>query len=315
MHGKDSLLNAVQQIQQADPDFGITSLDLAKAIDIYKSYYHLDIDACDYHFGYASLKKDRIFIQRFTPKHATGIVIFLHGYLDHTGSFSSFIGHLTSLGYDTTCFDLLGHGLSSGERVTLKSFTQYVEALKVVYELVHSSPLPIHIVGHSTGASIGLDFVQEHQNAIDRLVLVAPLFQPHSWNLAKLGLRLTKRILRRYPRKFTRNSGDQAYLTFTANDPLQETNLPISWLNALNDWMNKGVSRSTTPELSFLMLQGNKDRTVDPVVGLKRAQKQFPTSDLILIDKGHHQLLNESDVIRKQVFSLIHEYLSKRVTN
>ncbi|MFC0557498.1 alpha/beta fold hydrolase [Halalkalibacter alkalisediminis] len=281
----------------------------------YTDFYKLPVHICKHEYGYVDAVGYKLFVQRFCPSKPLSTVFLLHGYLDHVGSFATAIHFLVENQYEVIGYDLPGHGLSSGKRATISKFEDYLATLQVVYDVVvqKSTNHPL-LVAHSTGAMIALEYAKRTKENFQKMAFVAPLFQPHLWKLSRLGLILTTPFLQSLTRVFQKNSSDQSYLLFTEKDPLQEKRLPVSWLHALNAWIRKN-KRSRTENLSFLMIQGNRDKTVDTRYGFKQVRSLYPNSSIVLIDKGHHQLLNECAVIREQTFSILLRYFKKEDKN
>ncbi|NEU31867.1 alpha/beta hydrolase [bacterium LRH843] len=300
----------IERIRSFKPTFG-THYDVLKdQVDEYRKYYNLHIPKCDYDYGYIHAIEEQLFVQRFRPAKKIGTVLLLHGYYDHAGSLSHTIHYLTQHGYEVVCFDLIGHGLSSGERATIQSFSQYVNSLAVVRkEIIGDQTEPVHFVGHSTGAMIGLEYTQNHSNAFDKMVFIAPLYRPHLWPISGLALKIGKSYMRSIKRIFKRNSSDQSYLSFTKSDPLQEKIVPIQWLCALDEVIRQQKKQGVS-SLSFLMIQGEQDKTVDRAYGLEFAMRLYPDSSFILMKDGRHQLLNEEPIVRGQTLSIIIKYLN-----
>jgi alpha-beta hydrolase superfamily lysophospholipase len=76
----------------------------------------------------------RIFCQYFCVSRdaCRGTVFVLHGYYDHGGLYGKLLRYLLHKGYGVVLFDLPGHGLSSGDRAAITSFTQYTDVLEAV---------------------------------------------------------------------------------------------------------------------------------------------------------------------------------------
>ncbi|MCM3714388.1 alpha/beta hydrolase [Alkalihalobacillus oceani] len=295
------------------PAFAEEQPELAEAIARYRAFYHLPATQCTHQYGYITTTgKQRVFVQRFAPdsKGKQETVLLLHGYLDHLGSLSKTIHFLVEEGYTVVGFDLRGHGLSTGDRATIKQFKEYEADLHCVYEQVLAGRQPVHLLGHSTGATVGLHYLQRRREAFDKVILIAPLLRPYMWRLSTVGMSFGKRYIKKLKRVFTKNSTDQAYLTFTKADPLQERKLPLDWLVALKQMIDGENKRHPADEeLVFLMIQGDRDRTVDGRYGRSWAIAHYPQSTFVLMNGGRHQLLNEEAVIRTQTFRLIAHYL------
>ncbi|WP_052144559.1 alpha/beta hydrolase [Halalkalibacter okhensis] len=297
----------LEMIQSERLSFGVES----HHIETYKSYYDLNIKNSDHHYGYIPLAGYDLFVQQFKPNHSIGTVLLIHGYLDHAASLSKAIKELVENHYEVIAYDLPGHGLSSGERMSVKSFHDYFNTANELFGFFFSKGTLPMLVAHSTGAAIALQLVKNGNASFSKMFLVAPLFRPYLWRMSTLGLFLTKPFLKKLKRVYSKNSSDNEYLAFTKMDPLQEKMLPVSWLHALGDWLKK-ESYEKREDISFLMVQGSEDRTVDVAYGEKQVKFMYPNSQMIRIDQGSHQLFNEETVIRNQIFTIMLKYLSEK---
>ncbi|MCX7787732.1 MAG: alpha/beta hydrolase, partial [Spirochaetes bacterium] len=64
--------------------------------------------------------------------HVRGTVFLVHGYLDHSGSWSPVIKKILSERFVVVALDLPGHGVSGGIRGDIEDFSQYGEAVRRV---------------------------------------------------------------------------------------------------------------------------------------------------------------------------------------
>ncbi|WP_226681552.1 alpha/beta hydrolase [Sutcliffiella horikoshii] len=254
-----------------------------------------------------------IFIQSFLPPKNKGIVTIVHGYLDHSGALSKIINMLVTDGYGVITFDLPGHGHSGGERGDIKDFSEYVQVLHAVHShmtqkgITHKS---WSIMGHSTGAAIILTYMNVYKCSFDKVILVAPLIQPYLWSFSKFGVKLIGEKNIHLKRTFRKNSSDPEYLALVEKDPLQFTRLPVRWLQSLERWNSSLSEQLSGSEKALFIIQGNKDTTVDWRYNLVFIFKKYPNSKCVLIDRGNHQLFNETAIIRDITFTHIKRYLS-----
>jgi pimeloyl-ACP methyl ester carboxylesterase len=100
-------------------------------------------------------------------------LILVHGATVPLWEFDFLGPELTRSGFRTLRFDLFGHGLSDRPRIdyTLDLFVaQTLELLEAT-----AFPRPATILGHSLGAAIAAAVAARRPDAIDALVLVAPM--------------------------------------------------------------------------------------------------------------------------------------------
>lgn len=111
-----------------------------------------------------------------------GKVIALHGWLDNANSFAYLGPHLAAKGYHVIAYDNIGHGYSdhfgSGG---LHSLHRAVGVVNEVVSSLNVNKQPVHIVGHSMGASISLMYAATYPEKVDKLVMIdglGPIVEP-----------------------------------------------------------------------------------------------------------------------------------------
>ena len=73
--------------------------------------------------------------------------------------------------------ELRGHGLSSGTRFSVNSFDDYISDLHILVKYIkfNHPDLPIFILGHSMGGSIGIIYTIKYKDLIKGIILLAPM--------------------------------------------------------------------------------------------------------------------------------------------
>ena len=77
--------------------------------------------------------------------------------------------------------ELRGHGLSSGTRFSVNSFDDYISDLHILVEYIKKQHplLPIFIIGHSMGGTIGIIYTIKYKDVIKGIILLAPMCGIH----------------------------------------------------------------------------------------------------------------------------------------
>lgn len=284
-----------------------------KALQQYLSYYQFDVASFDsYRAGFVALDSGSIFVQYFENKRSVKTILFVHGYLDHTGGSSRTINFLLKEGFSVVTLDLPGHGFSHGEAGYIASFDEYITAVKSAYEVAHRfvPDREISAMGHSTGAAVLFHTACDKNFRFKQLILVAPLYLPYRWRNTRAVIKIAGKLFSHQKRRFKRNSADKMYNKFIKQDPLQVKWLRADWMNALELWQ---VHVNDCPVYTgeTYILQGTKDTTVEWKENLKFFEKKCSNIQIVMFPKARHQLLNESSNVRREAERLIKRHLEK----
>jgi alpha-beta hydrolase superfamily lysophospholipase len=248
-------------------------------------------------------------------ERSKGSIILVHGYMDHVGLYSKLIGHLLEQGWDVLCYDLPGHGLSSGERYAIDHFSQYAEQLE---HILHHQILagPWVLMGQSTGGTI----VMAHQylfgngeHKVAHRILLAPLIRPAQYELIRLKYFILRFFLKKVHRVKSTNSHDIEFVRFVrSQDPLQYKWIAVNWIGAMLEWADL-VESGSCQDGHMTVIQGTDDKTVDWQHNIQVLRRLYSEIDVLLVEGGRHHLANEGLPWREQVFSKI-QYVLKRIS-
>lgn len=281
----------------------------------YFKFYRIDFEYqlpnMVHHFGFIETGEFSIATHYFDNTTQTqGTIFILHGYFDHVGLYRHLIEFYLKKGFSVVAFDLPGHGLSSGEPVSIEHFTDYTMTLtKVVQHFQNYAPLPFSISGQSTGGAVIVDYLltqAPEDNTFKQIILFAPLVRPANWQHVKIIHAFCRLfMIKRVKRVFLSNSHDKAFLAFLAcEDPLQCRSISVQWVTALKEWINQLETRKTSAA-SLLIIQGQEDVTVDWRFNIPRIESLFPQAVVYYLKDARHHLVNESESLRKTIFDVI----------
>lgn len=275
----------------------------AAARTAFNRFYGLEFDGCDDRLYSLPLGDFRIALHAFVPPRACGRLLLVHGYHDHHGLYGHLIRYGLRRRLAVLCFDLPGHGLSSGPQASIDEFAHYQPVLEGVLNHLDTLgwPGPLHLLGQSTGAAILSDHLLSRRPAVDGgIVLLAPLVRPARWRLVEAAHRLLGGWLGETPRQFNANSHDPAFLRFVRErDPLQGRAIAVPWVGALRRWIPHFLALPPAP-YPVLIVQGREDRTVDWPYNLGILRQKFPNAAVYYLSEGRHHLANEAAAIRAQ---------------
>ena len=277
-----------------------------KEIKRYFQFYHLDPPQVTHYFGTVVSENHTLVAHLFIPENPKGTLFLLHGYFDHSGTYSKLIHQALSNHYAVVSWDLPGHGLSSGERTDLGDFKLCAEqVVDLVQRTKNKLPAPFYLIAHSTGCSIAMEYMNNAPSQqFEKIIFLAPLVHHQYWACSKVGYFLAKPFIHTLRRVDKKNSSDPDYLAFVKKDPLHSSTLSLEFLDDLFRW-EKQIQNAPIWPGSVLIIQGDADAVIDWKYNLKFLRKKIQHPEIHLIHGARHQLCNENAQLRDQVFKLI----------
>jgi alpha-beta hydrolase superfamily lysophospholipase len=288
---------------------------LSAEAQAYQRFYGLDFPPRNVRSGLGRFQVDgyELVSQVWWPEKTKATLFVFHGFYDHTGLYRHVIEWALEQDFAVIACDLPGHGLSSGERASIKDFSEYQDALLGLFAEAQSLdlPQPWHLCGQSTGGAIVIDHVLNagaNSPAQGQVILLAPLVRPRAWGWSQLSYYLLKPFVKAIARRFSENSNDPDFLPFLQADPLQPLRLPTAWVGALARWIKRVEAAPASPRRP-LIVQGQADMTVDWQHNLEVLRAKFDRPQVLMLPEARHHLANEVPVLRGEYFG----FLSKRI--
>ncbi|MEZ5530484.1 MAG: alpha/beta hydrolase [Porticoccaceae bacterium] len=285
--------------------------------DWYLGYYGLelpeDLAVVQYRMGRFPSAGFEIATHYWVPENPRGTYLVVHGYFDHIGLYGHLIRYLLRRGYAVVAFDLPGHGLSSGERVSIESFDHYVD---VFSDLLHHCeahfPKPWKAVGQSTGGAILIKYVMaakphHYPNDLAQVTVLAPLIRPRDWIKSLRTFKVFHKVLRKVSRTFRPNTANELFNDFLMNaDPLQYNFIPLEWVASMKRWTEEFAALPPC-DYPLRVVQGDCDATVDWRYNLAALRRKFVNLQVDVIQGAQHHLVNEATWLRDRVFKALGE--------
>jgi len=278
----------------------------------YRRFYTTNFAGATTYSGLLKALDYQLVAQLWLPAMPRGTLLLVHGYYDHLGLYRHLIDWALGQGFAVFACDLPGHGLSSGTRADIGDFAEYQVVLTALLQQATQLelPQPWHLLGHSTGGGILLDYLLRGtvREGIGQIILLAPLIRPRAWLWSKLLWYLISPFKNGIRRRFTHNSSDSEFLAFVRQDPLQPLCLPCRWVGALMRWIPL-IEAAAPSERPVLLVQGDADHTLNWRHNLKVMQKKLPNAQCLLLPGAKHHLVNESQHLRQRYFSFLAQHL------
>jgi alpha-beta hydrolase superfamily lysophospholipase len=233
------------------------------------------------------------------------VLLIAHGLAEHSGRYMNVVNHFVPLGYAVYGLDHFGHGKSNGKRVYVERFEDFIETLKIYFDMVRDwqPEKPIFLVGHSMGGLISSVYLLKYQAGLTGVVLSGPAMKvPDS--LSPVIIFVGKMLSMLLPRvgliqlEAEGVSRDPAVVQAYINDPLVV--YPGKMTARLGAELIKAMQRITAEAwkitLPILILQGSADRLVDPA-GAQMLYDTVSSTDktLKIYDGLYHEVFNEPE--------------------
>jgi lysophospholipase len=266
-------------------------------------------------------------------------VVILQGRSECAVKYAEIIEELYQNGCSVFAFDHTGQGQST--RLIANAFHGYIDTfdtyvddaesivldyVATLQETSKQTHLPVHLLCHSMGSTIGTLLVAKRPELFDRVVLCAPMYgilAPAPMFIVKLILSIgihTHRFLK-VPSAYFVGQGDYQDVDFKDNkltsSPLryewfkayfkdhpdvQLGGVTFQWLDAALRAMQKIVSVAPSIDRPLLVLRAGGDKIVDNRA-LDQVVPLFPNAKLVNIDNAQHEILFEQDCYRQPAMS------------
>ena len=270
---------------------------------------------------------------------ARGTIFLLQGRNESIEKYFETIADLGRAGFDVATFDWRGQGGSQRffphtDIGYVESFEQYAADLETVFEevVLPDCRPPYHILAHSTGALVALYVAPQMVNRIRRMILIAPfLGLPHS--AFHNGLtRMVTRVLSflglgnvyisggtaeqmRRPFETNKVTSDAHRYARNISIAIRFPELALggpsaAWTAAVYDAIDvvsdpDHMAQTTIPTLVFI---AGKEKVVSNQAVVTLCAR-LRSASLLTIDSARHELLQEADIYREQLFAALEIFL------
>lgn len=273
-----------------------------RAISSKPYFIHKELPEFYYTSDFVPSAGYRIHTQTFELENADAVVLLIHGYMSHTGTYHKTIESLIRMNYTVVSIDLPGHGLSSGPRGDVDRFSSYGIIVEDIVNKVkkHSPSSPVYAVGHSTGASSLIEYLLGLEgNRIDKAVLACPLVKNVYWNITNLGFLAASPFITTF--QFKKQ----------ASHPVDFNVFPLSWYSALRTW-NSRNSYYGKSSADILLIHAENDEVVSNSASWDYIDNHFINKSYYMVENSNHVIFSAPDEILDPVFMQIQAYFQGR---
>jgi alpha-beta hydrolase superfamily lysophospholipase len=263
------------------------------------------------------------FYQHWIPENPKALVVFVHGFGDHSCRHDAFLKRIVADGFACAAFDQRGHGKSEGRRGHVESFVEWVEDLGSFIDFSMSrvpEETPLILVGYSMGALIAIEYMMTNARPVAGMVSVAGAFAPVI-QIPKWKRRIAERLSGFAP-KLAIDTGvarrdltrDNAELEALDMDSLFHSRITLRTGREIQSrlaLLGAIPQRIHTP---MLLVTGSADRVCDPEGTLWFAGRLASVDKHFKIYDGmYHDMLH--DVGREEVMDDIASWISTRAAD
>jgi alpha-beta hydrolase superfamily lysophospholipase len=262
----------------------------------------------------------RIFTQSWLPDEPPrALVVIVHGAGEHSDRYRHVAAALVEDGYGVHALDHRGHGRSDGPRALIDRLDHAVTDVdQLVLEAREPHPgVPVFMLAHSMGGTIGLRYAVRHPDRLSGLILSGPLAELAA---APAPLRIAARVLSAMAPRLpliavdsAQVSRDPEVVSAYRSDPLvHHGKLPVRTVAELAkaiDAFPEDVRAITVPTL---IIYGTEDALCPPSGSVMLGERIGAEDKTVTPYEGlFHEILNEPE--RELVLADIRSWLAARV--
>ncbi|MEO8379166.1 MAG: lysophospholipase [Acidobacteriota bacterium] len=262
-------------------------------------------------------------IERASPSRGT--IVLVHGLGEHSGRYAHVVSALHDDGWTVVTYDQRGHGIDDGARGALPSADSPYEDLAFVIDTAvrETTPARLLLFGHSMGGAFAARYVAEALESrpaswsrpVDGLILTSPALAIFMKPIDRVALKVLHWLAPHLPRRngldATRISHDPEVVAAYRADPLVHDRVTPRLVQVILDAGRIVLERAPRWRVPTLLLYAGDDHLVDA-----RGSASFAAAAPRTVVEAqafpalYHEILNETQPERGEVFTRIHEWLS-----
>lgn len=230
------------------------------------------------------------------------LAILSHGYMNHCRYLDVLKNKFLQWNYDVLCFDLPGHGKSSGKKFDIDNFSTYKKSLSAVIGSIDSTYSQIDFIAHSTGTVGMTELLLDHEEVpVNNIIYLAPLVRSYLYKLSYWTWRLGGRLLSRLP---VRPLGEvhPEYREIVNSDPFYPKSVPNHFAGELFSWNDSLDKLNRVSDRKITVIFGSEDTVIDINYNHWFFETYFSKAEIITLEGSNHLLFHHNDEIRSRFF-------------
>jgi len=262
-----------------------------------------------------------LFYQCWLPDtNPKAVLLVVPGLAEHSGRYANLVNYFLPRAYAVCGLDTQGHGKSEGPRCYIDKFQDYVNDVKIFFDIVHQryGDRKVFLLGHSMGSAIAIVYAVQYQDDLDGLIMSGATLKPGSSvsSILKVVVRVISKL---FPKMgvavidASTISQDKAVVDAYVNDPLVYRGKVPARLGAeLVKTLDKLPALIPQITLPIIIMYGTEDRLSNPE-GSQMLYDLVGSRDKTLkkYEGFYHEIFNEPEHL--QVMADLEAWLATRV--
>lgn len=239
-------------------------------------------------------------------------VVWIHGFAEHRLRYNDFAQFLNSNQINFFCFDLRGHGDSSGKRGLILQFEEYLDDVESAIEQLKEKTDSIFLCGHSMGGLILSRYLETRKSPIQiKASVFSSPFLGLGMPVPTWKRKLAEVLAKPFPALSLPSgldpkdlSHDETIVNSYKNDPKVFKNATARWF--IECLKNQSLAIEETHKISVpvMVMQGLSDKIVSPEKTKEFYEKlSVSKKDFIGYEGLYHEILNEMPQFREKVYN------------
>jgi alpha-beta hydrolase superfamily lysophospholipase len=265
----------------------------------------------------------KIFYRHYPADSERARVVIAHGLGEHSGRYGNVVERMLMKGISAYVPDHRGHGQSDGKRGHVLNFVQYLSDLLLSVELAGKNRpegMKLFLLGHSLGGLIALNFAQQYPDRIDGVVASSPALGM-AVEVAGVKKALASLMSRIWPEMSmgneldaTKISHDQKVVTAYKSDPLVHDRVSVRFFSEILAAMETAHAKASGLKVPILLQVAGNDKLVNALSSTQFFEKlELEDKTLLVYDGRYHEIYNEVEDLRRDVFNDLENWLEKQM--